>query len=188
MSADALGKLVWVAGTALMTACVVGPSMYFYNRNNVSSAFAAGEGVGAAAEKARQEQQTKQRNADLEQLNAEVEENRRMFKLSLAMLSVGFACAASYGPVSEEDKVVIEEYILGVSRYAAPRHIKLKSVQASQSPPDVKTAYTHASHIADPDSWPYFDQLVEVMMDLKVSAGLGLTAFRTEWYFLRATA
>ncbi|MHC5195048.1 hypothetical protein ACYSUW_14935 [Pseudomonas frederiksbergensis] len=187
-SAAAAGKLVYVVASVAVTACAIVPTMYYFNRSNVQTAESNGKREGAAEEKARQEQQRQAENDNLEKLNAEAEENRRMFKMTLALYSVGFACAASSGPVSAEHKAHIEEYIVGVSKIAMPEYMRTKMDSVALAPPDVKTAFAHAASVASTETWRFFDELVGLLFDLQYVASVGLTAFRSEWFYLRETA
>ena len=188
MSGANAGRLVFVLAGAAVSACAIIPTMYYFNRHGVQTAKATGKREGEAWEKARQEWQRAAMNETLEKLNAEAAATRRMFKMTLALYSVGFACAASSGSVTEEHKAHIEEYIVGVSKIAMPQHIRTKMDQVALAPPDVKTAFSHAASIASKETWEFFDELVGFLFDIQGVANAGLMTFRSEWFYLRETA
>ncbi|MBM5459055.1 hypothetical protein H8F21_15915 [Pseudomonas sp. P66] len=189
MSADAIGKAVWVVGAVIASACATGTTMHYFNRDNVRKAKEAGNREGAAQEKARQEESRQRSNAATAAVLAKYAESQKMYRLALALASVGAACAASFGPLSPDDKANIEEFTLGVSRAALPGHVRSRMEKVMSTPIDVKTAYAVASKDLAPDHWKLFDEMVDLVVSLKIQVqGMRPTSFGSEWHYLRAVA
>lgn len=189
MVAQAAGRVALIVGTAVLTACVTVPGMYLWNRSANKTAHAAGQAKGEAEEKARQEILREKNNAATAEMLAKYAESQKGYKITLACVTIGVACAATFGPVSDEDVAMIKAYLLGISEAYLPSVVRIKVDEAIASPPSINTAYALASKIGSPENWKLFDELVDLVTHSKNLANeQRLSSFRSEWHLLRSIA
>lgn len=183
------GRVVWAIGSVVAASAATASVMHYVNRRNVRKAKEDGKREGEAREKARQEEATRQSNSAMAKMLAEHEENQKLHRMVLALVSVGASCAARLGPITAQDRLHIEEYIMGVSSKAMPGYVRAKVEHAFTHPTDVKTAYAQASACATAQGWDHFDELVQLVAALKgAEQAEGSTPFASEWYYLRFVA
>ncbi|WP_110970631.1 hypothetical protein [Pseudomonas huaxiensis] len=189
MVAQVAGRVIWLIGTAVAASAATASVMRYVNRGNVQKAKDAGKREGEAREKARQEEAFKQSSAATAEMLAQLAENQKLHRLVLALVTVGAACAASLGPITSQDRLDIEEYVMGVSRSELPDYIRTKVEHAFATPTDVKTAYALAAKYATSQGWAHFDELVHLVATLKSGEPFhGSASFASEWYYLRSAA
>lgn len=187
MSAEAAGKVALIVGGAAIAACVTVPGMYFWNRGANRSAHAAGQAKGEAEEKARQEILRQKNNAATAEILAKYAESQKSHKITLACVTIGVACAATFGPVSDDDVALIKAYLLGVSEAYMPGFVRIKIQEAIASPQSINTAHALAAKVGTLENWKLFDELVELVIQSKQAANAQSTSsFRSEWHLLRS--
>ncbi|RMM39022.1 hypothetical protein QO021_29700 (plasmid) [Pseudomonas amygdali pv. lachrymans] len=186
MVAQAAVRVALIAGGAAIAACVTVPGMYLWNRSANKAAHAAGRAEGEAGEKARQEVLQQRNIAATAEMLAKYGELQKGHKITLACVTIGIACAASYGPVSDDDVAMIKAYLLGVSEAYMPSFVRIKVVEAIASPQSLNTAYALAAKVGSPENWKLFDELVDLVAHSKQLANdLYQSSFRSEWHLLR---
>lgn len=187
MVSQAAGRVALIVVSAAISACVTVPSMYLWNRSANKSAHAAGQAKGEAEQKAREEILQQKRNAATAEMLAKYAESQKGHKITLACVTIGVACAATFGPVSDDDVAMIKGYLLGVSEAYMPAFVRVKIQAAIASPQSINTAYALAAKIGSPESWTIFDELVDLIVQAKQASGeQRLSSFRSEWHLLRS--
>ncbi len=187
MVAQAAGKVALIVGGAAVAACVTVPSMLWLNRSANKTAHDAGQAKGEAAEKARQEILRQKNKAATAEMLAKYAESQRGHKITLACVTIGVACAATFGPVSDDDVAMIKAYLLGVSEAYMPGFVRIKIQEAIASPQSINTAYALAAKVGSAENWKLFDELVDLVMQTKHLANAQtLSSFRSEWHLLRS--
>jgi hypothetical protein len=86
----------------------------------------------------------------------------RLNEFIVSLAAVGFAMAACDGPVSEEEKDCVEEYVIGMSKIALPQSIRDRLSQIISAPPDFERAILYVQNF-DRDIWLSVDGLLEVI-------------------------
>ena len=189
MIAQIAGRAIVLIGAAITASGITASVMHYVNRSKVQKARDAGKREGEAREKARQEEVRRQSNAAQAEMLATFVENQALIWLALALVTVGAACVGSFGPVSSDDQINIEEYALGVSRIGIPDYVRAKMSHAFSNPTDIKTAYAQAAKCAETHGWGVFDDLVQLMAAMNArEPGQGFASFASEWHYLRAAA
>ena len=189
MVAQVAGRAIVLIGAAVTASGITSSVMHYVNRSNIQKARDAGKREGEAREKARQEEARRQSSTTQAEMLATFAENQALNRLALALVTVGAACVGSFGPVSSDDQINIEEYVLGVSRIGLPDYVRAKMSQAFSNPTDIKTAYAQAAKCAETYGWGVFDELVQLMAAMKTrEPGQGFASFASEWHYLRAAA
>ncbi|MBF6043031.1 hypothetical protein P5706_34230 [Pseudomonas sp. ChxA] len=187
MVAQAAGRVALIVGGAAIAACVTVPGMYLWNRSANKTAHAAGRAKGEAEEKARQEILRQMNNAATAEMLAKYAESQKGFKITLACVTIGVACAATFGPVSNDDVAMIKAYLLGVSEAYIPSFVRIKVDEAVAAPPSINTAYALAAKVGSPENWKLFDELVDLVAQSKQMANEQCrSSFRSEWHLLRS--
>jgi hypothetical protein len=187
MVAQAAGRVALIVGGAAIAACVTVPGMYLWNRSSNKAAHAAGRAEGETEEKARQEIQLQRNNAATAEMLAKYAELQKGHNITLACVTIGIACAATYGPVSNEDVAMIKAYLLGVSEAYMPSFVRIKVVDSIASPQSINTTYALAAKVGSPENWKLFDELVDLVAHSKQMVNDQYqSSFRSEWYLLRS--
>ena len=182
------GNFVKIVAAVVGTAITTGTAMHFWNKDKVSEAEKRGEKKGAAKEKAQSEDIRQRANARYEDISAKMAETNAMFNLMLALASVGYSCAASNGQMTTEEKLQIDEFIMGVSKDTLPSHIRAQMERTASNPPDIRTAHAHAVSTATPDTWHLFDEIIELIMRIDEVTPAEKATFASEWHYLRKVA
>lgn len=172
---------VVTTGIGVVVAC-------FLHENKVKKAEKRGEGRGAAKEKAQNEEVHQRANERYEDISSKLAEMNAMVDLILALASVGYSCAASNGQVTVEAKLMIDEFIMGVSKDTLPSHVKAQMGGMALDPPDIRTAHAHAAMTATPATWDLFDEIVNLVTRIDEAIPEEKQIFVSKWYNLRAAA
>lgn len=189
MVVQVAGRMVWAIGSVVAASAATASVMSYVNRSNVRKAKEAGKREGEALQKARQEEANRQATAATAEMLARYAENQKQHRLVLALVTVGASCAARLGPITAQDRLHIEEYVMGVSCSALPDYVRAKVEHAFAHPTDVKTAHAQAAECAGAQGWDHFDELVQLVTALKsAERAEGSTPFASEWYYLRFVA
>jgi hypothetical protein len=127
-------------------------------------------------------------NDRYESIISKIAETNAMFNLTLGLASVGYSCAASKGQVTAEERLQIDEFIVGVSVLMLPTHVKDEMRRMAFNPPDIRTAHAHAMKTATSDTWHLFDEIVTLITRMDEIIPAGKSEFEAQWHYLRRAA
>ena len=88
----------------------------------------------------------------------------RLDALILCLVAVGYAIAACDGPVSQEEKIYIEEFAAGAARYTLNDRLRDKIGELERNPPDFGGAMKYVEKLG-PEAWPLVDDLLSVIAE-----------------------
>lgn len=183
-----IGTIAKMAAAAVASALATGTVSHFWNKKENKAAEARGEKNGAAREKAKYDETLKQNDAHYESLAARFAETNDMFKLAVALATVGYSCAASTGRVGDRERDLVDEYVAGMMSVKLPSHIRLKLRDVLENPPAVRTAHAFAKEVADRDTWHLFDEIITEIVEIDSTISPDKHNFRRRWNLLRAAA
>ena len=104
----------------------------------------------------------------------------------LALFAVGFAVAASDGPITPEESAVIGDFVGGASVKWQAEHLRARVATLAEKPP----TFGEAMAMVDAAGDPAFDDAVTEMIEIAIAVdggeSSGETAFREAWRLHRA--
>lgn len=81
-----------------------------------------------------------------------------------SLAAIGFSIAACDGPVTDEEKACVEEFILGASKSYLPHGVRDFIEKVAQEPPDFDGAMIYALNFGT-ELWPHIDCLLEIISE-----------------------
>jgi hypothetical protein len=122
--------------------------------------------------------------ADLSKMMAHAAEvfsaQARLNDFIVSLAAVGFAMAACDGPVSEEEKACVEEYVIGMSKIMLPQGIRDRLHTIADTPPDFAGAILYVENF-DSDIWPVIDGLLEIVGEADGDINQSEQEFLNKW-------
>ncbi len=104
----------------------------------------------------------------------------RLNEFIVSLAAVGFAMASCDGPISEDEKACVEEYVIGMSKIALPQSIRHRLSQIASTPPDFERAILYVQNF-DHDIWLPIDGLLEVVGEADGDLNQNEQAFLKKW-------
>ncbi|EGY00015.1 hypothetical protein AZA_31036 [Nitrospirillum viridazoti Y2] len=107
-------------------------------------------------------------------------ERRQLDDFMGGLAAVGFAMAACDGPVTDEEREIIEEFVCGVSKLALPPDLRQRFQAMAASPPTADVALTHITSFGQ-EIWGAVDGLLEVLSAVDGPLNDEQQRFRAQW-------
>lgn len=97
-----------------------------------------------------------------------------------SLAAIGFSIAACDGPISDEEKTSVEEYVLGASKFQLPKGMRDCLHSIANAPPDFEGAILYVQNF-DKDIWQYIDDLLEVVAEADGDINQSEQEFLDKW-------
>lgn len=103
-----------------------------------------------------------------------------------ALFAVGFAVAAADGPVSDEERAIIRDFVGGASVEWHTESLRSTVEELAANPPDFGAAMLRVDELDDPRLDEIIDEMIELAIIVDGGESPGETAFREAWRRHRA--